>query len=77
MYCVNLPFKGFAQARWVTYFITPKKDVSLFVYSVLEVPGRVGQLVMCLTADVCLTAEPGVARSILAHSHTSWRLIMK
>ena len=29
-------------------------------------PGRV---VMCLTADTCLTADPGVAKSILAQSH--------
>ena len=25
---------------------------------------------MCLTADICLTADPGVASLITAHSHT-------
>ena len=33
------------------------------------VPSHVAQLVMCLTADTCLTADPGVASSILAQSH--------
>ena len=28
------------------------------------------QLVMCLTADTCLTADPGVLSSIPAQSHT-------
>ena len=33
-------------------------------------PGRVAQLVMCLTADTCLTADPGVTSLIPAWSHT-------
>ena len=33
-------------------------------------PGRVGQSVTCLATDVCLTADPGVASSIPARSHT-------
>ena len=33
------------------------------------IPGRVAQSVTCL-ADVCLTADPGVASSIPARSHT-------
>ena len=33
-------------------------------------PGRVAQSVMCLATDVCLTADPGVASSIPARSHT-------
>ena len=33
-------------------------------------PGRIMHLVMCLTTDVCLTADPGVASSIPARSHT-------
>ena len=34
-------------------------------------PGRVAQSVMCLQAtDACLTADPGVASSIPARSHT-------
>ena len=32
--------------------------------------GRVPQSVTCLTADMCLTADPGVASSIPAQSHT-------
>ena len=34
------------------------------------VPGGVGQLVMCLATDASLTADPGVASSIPARSHT-------
>ena len=33
-------------------------------------PGRVAQLVTCLATDACLTADPGVASSIPARSHT-------
>ena len=33
-------------------------------------PGRVGQSVTCLATDACLTADPGVASSIPARSHT-------
>ena len=33
-------------------------------------PGRVAQSVTCLATDVCLTADPGVASSIPAQSHT-------
>ena len=40
-------------------------------------PGRVAQSVTCLATDVSLTADPGVASSIPARSHTSGRLIMK
>ena len=35
-----------------------------------DIPGRVAQLVTCLATDVCLTADPGVAGSIPAWSHT-------
>ena len=35
-----------------------------------EVPGHIGQSVMCLTADTCLTPDPGATSSILARSHT-------
>ena len=34
------------------------------------VPGRVAQSVTCLTTDASLTADPEVARSIPARSHT-------
>ena len=33
-------------------------------------PGCVVQSVICLTADMCLTADPGVASWIPARSHT-------
>ena len=33
-------------------------------------PGPVAQSVTCLATDACLTADPGVARSIPARSHT-------
>ena len=33
-------------------------------------PGRVAQSVTCLATDACLTADPGVASSILVRSHT-------
>ena len=33
-------------------------------------PGRVAQLVTCLATDASLTADPGVASSIPAWSHT-------
>ena len=33
-------------------------------------PGRVAQSVTCVATDACLTADPGVASSIPARSHT-------
>ena len=36
----------------------------------LHIPGRVAQSVTSLTADTCLTENPGVASLILALSHT-------
>ena len=36
----------------------------------LLLPGRVAQSLTCLATDACLTADPGVASSILARSHT-------
>ena len=33
-------------------------------------PGRTAQSVTCLATDVSLTADPGIASSILAQSHT-------
>ena len=36
----------------------------------LVLPGRVAQSVTCLATDACLTADPGVASSIPARSHT-------
>ena len=36
----------------------------------LIIPGRVAQSVTCLATDASLTADPGVASSIPARSHT-------
>ena len=36
----------------------------------INTPRRVAQLVTCLATDASLTADPGVASSILAQSHT-------
>ena len=35
-----------------------------------KLPGRVAQSVTCLATDACLTADPGVASSMPARSHT-------
>ena len=35
-----------------------------------QIPGRVAQSVTCLATDACLIADPGVASSIPARSHT-------
>ena len=35
-----------------------------------KAPGRKAQLATCLTRDTCLTADPGVASSMQAWSHT-------
>ena len=35
-----------------------------------NLPGRIAQSATCLATDACLTADPGVASSILARSHT-------
>ena len=52
----------------VRVFIT---DVVAIVDGTLTFgPGRVAQLVTCLATDASLTADPGVASSILARSHT-------
>ena len=39
-------------------------------YQNLDLLGRIAQSVTCLTTDACLTAEPEVASSIPARSHT-------
>ena len=50
-----------------------KATSSLFLVKTiakLETPGRVAQSVTCLVTDAKLTADPGVASSIPAWSHT-------
>ena len=55
---------------------TPVKQLYLFIckhlsfQAKLRIPGRVAQSVTCLATDACLTADPGVASSIPARSHT-------
>ena len=39
-------------------------------YDIKNLPGRVAQSVTCLVTDAKLTADPGVASSIPARSHT-------
>ena len=58
-------------------FLRPFKSIHpkllVFVFCVLPkqvLPGRVAQSVTCLATDACLTADPGVASSIPARSHT-------
>ena len=42
----------------------------LSLYTNSSVPGCIAQSVMCLATDGSLTADPGVASSILAWPHT-------
>ena len=42
----------------------------LNLYTIHVLPGRVAQSVTCLVTDAKLTADPGVASSIPAQSHT-------
>ena len=45
-----------------------KSNSDFFIFFFL--PGRVEQSVTCLATDACLIADPGVASSIPARSHT-------
>ena len=49
-----------------------KMNVDMLYSNLLKlgVPGLVVKPVTCLAADMCLTADPGVASSIPARSHT-------
>ena len=42
----------------------------LLIYLIRTIPGLVAQSVTCLATDACLTADPRVASSIPARSHT-------
>ena len=57
-YFFSLPFKRYT-AVTLKYHLSPS-----------SIPGRVAQSVTCLATDACLTADPGVASSILARYHT-------
>ena len=52
------------------YFEREKFIILLFIILNIMLPGRVAQSVTCLATDACLTADPGVASSIPARSHT-------
>ena len=43
---------------------------NMYNFNRSNIPGRVAQSVACLATDACLTADPRVASSILARSHT-------
>ena len=49
-----------------------KKLIKDYIYliKIKKIPGRVAQSVTCLATVSSLTADPGVASSILARSHT-------
>ena len=44
--------------------------LGIYYHALTVEPGRVAQSVTCLATDACLNADPGVARSIPARSHT-------
>ena len=46
------------------------RDCTCIVSNNQQVPGRVAQSVTCLATDAYLTADPGVASSTPARSHT-------
>ena len=46
------------------------KKTLTFVHWTKKIPGHLVQSVTCLSADTCLTADPGVPSSITAWSHT-------
>ena len=48
----------------------PSNPLSILNVSIRSPPGRVAQSVTCLATDASLTADPGVASSIPARSHT-------
>ena len=55
------------QILWLMFFEQPWLMQFKTLYSI---PGHVAQLVTCLAKDASLTADPGVASSIPARSHT-------
>ena len=52
----------------VIWIFCPLKKVRQFILA--STRGCVAQSVMCLALYTCLTADPGIASSILAWSHT-------
>ena len=64
------------KCRIMCHFISVSKTQSqdngmhFFLIKTCDLPGRVAQSVTCLVTDAKLTADPGVASSIPARSHT-------
>ena len=60
--------------HWVVLFGIPESDFHTNYRIIVTVqkclPGRVAESVTRLATDACLTADPGVASSIPARSHT-------
>ena len=54
----------------VAAFTVSEKSSNTAICIVENGPGLVAQSVTCLATDACLTADPGVASSIPARSHT-------
>ena len=52
----------------VIWIFCPLKKVRQFILA--SVPGLVAQSIMCLAADRCLTADPGIAGLIPARFYT-------
>ena len=52
------------------YQTPPIQTLMYVLFLNLSVLGRVAQLIVCLAPDLHLTADPGVASSISAQSHT-------
>ena len=60
-----------AITRKIAFFKKKSPGNQIIVFCQLTMlPGRVAQSVTCLASDACLTADPGVASSIPARSHT-------
>ena len=59
------------ELQWPTLEARRDQSSLLFFHKIhCGIPGRVAQSVTCLATDTCLTADPGVASSIPARSHT-------
>ena len=74
-----LHFPKYPIFRWniygiLSYFLESQIigpfQIQIFIFSFIFLPGRIAQSVTCLATDACLTADPGVASSIPAWSHT-------
>ena len=61
---------SFYITKEVVLFFSTTFQLSVSYDNIFLLLVRVAQLVMCLATDACLTANPGVASSILARSHT-------